>query len=154
MTKAPLAKMGKIRGKSGLGEEIQELRHRGILKIEPIKRRRITNQGQARVRGVPREAKEERRWLRADAQRLPRKPGRVWTAPSLEVTPALAQRSGSQPARLLVGLLPVFIGPFATSEVLPLQRQEGPGKGSVPSEHQMGHIALNRQWPQGEKWAC
>ena len=54
MTKAPLAKMGKIRGKSGLGEEIQKLRHRDILKIEPIKHRRIRNQGQARVRGVPR----------------------------------------------------------------------------------------------------
>ena len=66
----------------------------------------------------------------------------------------LAQHSGSQPTRLLVGLLPVFIGPSAMSEVLPLQRQEGPGEGSVPSEHQMGHIALNRQWPQGEKWAC
>ena len=63
----------------------------------------------------------------------------------------LAQHSGSQPARLLVGLLPVFIGPSATSEVLPLQRQEGPGEGSVPSEHQMGYTALNRQWPQGEK---
>ena len=66
----------------------------------------------------------------------------------------LAQHSGSQPTCLLVGLLPVFIGPSAMSEVLPLQRQEGPGEGSVPSEHQMGHIALNRQWPQGEKWAC
>lgn len=54
VTKVPLAKMGKIRGKSGLGEEIQKLRHRDILKTEPIKRRRITNQGQARERGVPR----------------------------------------------------------------------------------------------------
>lgn len=57
----------------------------------------------------------------------------------------LAQRAGSWPARLLVGLLPAFIGPSAMSQVLPLRRQEGPGEGSVPSEHQMRHIALNRQ---------
>lgn len=54
---------------------------------------------------------------------------------------------GSQPARLLVGLFQCLAGPSATSEVLPYKGKKGQGEGSVPSEHQMGHIALNRQWP-------
>ena len=80
----------------------------------------------------------ERGWLWADTQGLPLGSQDVCgLGPPWRLDQVLAQHAGSRPARLLMRLLPAFIGTSATSQVLPLQRQEGPGEGSVLSEQQM-----------------
>lgn len=80
----------------------------------------------------------ERRWLWADTQNLPfGRRDMCGLRPPWRLYQVLAQHTGSGPVRLLTHLLPAFIGTSATSQVLPLQRQEGPGEGSVLSEHQM-----------------
>lgn len=60
-----------------------------------------------------------------------RKPDMCGLRPPWRLYQVLAQHTGSGPACLLTRLLPALIGTSATSQVLPLQRQEGPEEGSV-----------------------
>lgn len=80
----------------------------------------------------------DRQWLWADSQGLPLgSQGMCGLHPPWRLYQVLAQHAGPGPACLLTRLLPAFSGTSAMSQVLPLQRQEGPGEGSVLSEHQM-----------------